>query len=120
MDTDMFRGLLGTLLVLSLSTLAIAAPACAEGPGHKFKLLADDPNDTMTSPDHQLRIEQYSRDLGDEGYVYQFWTFDSDHRHAFLLNRGENRDYAGYPAGFRFTADSKWLWGLQKMGRGSH
>ena len=93
------------------------APKVPDWP-QEFKLLADDPNDTMTSPDQQLRIEQYSKDLGDPGYVYQFWTFDSDHHHAFLLNRGESRDLAGYPAGFRFTPDSQWLVRMQKLGAG--
>jgi hypothetical protein len=63
------------------------------GPGPKFKLFAEKPNDATISPDHQLKLEQYSRDLGDQGYVYQFWTFDSHHHHAFLLNRGEDRDF---------------------------
>jgi hypothetical protein len=119
MDTDMSPGWLRALLILSLSAVATAASARAQGPGHKFKLLADDPNDTMTSPDRQLRIEQYFRDFGDEGYVYhQFWTFDRDHRRAFLLNRGESRDYAGYPAGFRFSRDSQWLVRMQNLGAG--
>jgi hypothetical protein len=87
----MFGGWARTTLILSLLALATAASARAEGPGPKFKRLTDDPNDTMTSPDHQIRIEQYSRDLGDEGYAYQFWTFDRDHHHAFLLNKGEKR-----------------------------
>jgi hypothetical protein len=54
-----------------------------------------------------IRIEQYSRDLGNEGYAYQFWTFDRDHHHAVLLNKGEERGLAAYPAGFRFTPDSQ-------------
>ncbi|HEY3792431.1 MAG TPA: hypothetical protein VGM09_11415 [Bradyrhizobium sp.] len=89
----MFLGWLRALLILSLSALATAASARAEGPGPKFKLFAEKPNDATISPDHQLKLEQYSRDLGDQGYVYQFWTFDSHHHHAFLLNRGEGRDF---------------------------
>ncbi len=88
------------------------------GAGPKFKLLTDDPNDTMTSPDQQLKIEQYSKNLGNDGDVYQFWTFDSHHQHAFLLNKGEGTDLAGYAAGFRFAPDSQWLVRMQKLGAG--
>jgi hypothetical protein len=117
----MFGGWARTTLLLSLLALATAASASAraEGPGPKFKRLTDDPNDPMTSPDHQTRIEQYSRDFGNEGYAYQFWTFDRDHHHAFLLNKGEERGLAAYPAGFRFTPDSQWLVRMQKLGAGS-
>jgi hypothetical protein len=114
----MLSGRLRTLLILSLFGLSTAASARAEGPGPKFKLLVDDPNDTMTSPDRQIKIEQYSRDLGDEGFLHQFWTFDSKHHHPFLLNKGEKIDLAGYPAGFRFSHDSQWLVRMQKLGAG--
>jgi hypothetical protein len=65
-----------------------------------------------------LRVEQYSKDIKDEGFLYQFWTFDRDHRHAFLLNPAEGVDLAGYPAGFRFSPDSQWLVRMQKLGAG--
>ena len=114
----MFGSSLRALLILLLAALTTAVPVRAEGPGAKFKLLADDPNDTMTSPDRQLRIEQYWKDLGDQGYLHQFWIFDSQHHHSFLLNKGEKIDVAGYPAGFRFTPDSQWLVRMQKLGAG--
>jgi hypothetical protein len=71
-------------------------------------------------------LEQYSKDVKDwrglkdwRGPLYQFWTFDSGHRHAFLLNPGEDDDVAGYAAGFRFSPDSQWLVRMQKLGSGS-
>ena len=51
--------------------------------------------------------------------MFQFWTFDKDHRHPFLLNPGEGDDLAGYAAGFRFSPDSQWLVRMQKLGAGS-
>jgi hypothetical protein len=87
-----------------LSGFAAAAPASADEPGAEFKLWADG---TMVSPDHQLRIEQYSKDMGDEGFLHQFWAFDDKHQHGSVLNPSEGIDLAGYPAGFRFSPDSQ-------------
>jgi hypothetical protein len=118
----MFGGWLrGFLLALGLVLLgfATAAPASAEGPGADFKLFADE-TFLFTSPDHQLRVEQYSKDMGDEGFLHQFWTFDDKHQHPSLLNPGEGIDLAGYLAGFRFTPDSQWLVRMQKLGAGYH
>jgi hypothetical protein len=101
-----------TLLLLCVAT---AAPANADGPRASFKLNAEG---TFTSPDQTLRVEQYSKELKDQGVLYQFWTFDRDHRHPFLLNPGEGDDLAGYAAGFRFSPDSRWLVRMQKLGAG--
>ena len=119
-DTRMFGGWLrgiGFLLSFSLMLFgfATAAPANADGPGAEFTRRADD---TLVSPDHQLRVEQYARDMGDEGFLHQFWTFDDKHQQPSLLNPGEGIDLAGYPAGFRFTPDSQWLVRMQKLGAG--
>ena len=95
--------------------IATAAPASAAGPRASFKLNADA---TVTSPDRQVRVEQYSKDLKDQGFLYQFWTFDKDHRHPSLLNPGDGVDLAGYEAGFRFSPDSQWLVRMQKSGAG--
>ena len=95
--------------------LATAAPASAEGPRAGFKVNAEA---TFTSPDQTIRVEQYFRDR-DDRLLYQFWTFDADHRHPFLLNPGEGDDVAGYAAGFRFSPDSQWLVRMQKLGSGS-
>ena len=54
------RDLSATSIVL-LFGLACITPACGRA-GRKFKQLADE---TTLSPDRQIRIEQYSRDLGD-------------------------------------------------------
>src|SRR6202165_3905259 len=103
----------GIALWLALATVA---PASAEGPRAGFKLNAEA---TFTSPDHTIRLEQYFRDR-DDGLLYQFWTFDRHHRHAFLLNPGEvGDDQTSYAAGFRFSPDSQWLVRMQKLGSGS-
>jgi hypothetical protein len=108
----------GTGILLSLLLgLGTAVPAHAAGPGPEFKLRAN-ADDIFTSPDRQIRVEQYATDKGDEGYLYQFWTFDDARQHASLLNPGETTDLAGYPAGFRFSPDSQWLVRMQKTGAG--
>lgn len=113
MRSSLIRG----LGILMLITTVSATPARAEGPGPDVKLL-DGPKDTFKSPDKTLVIEQYSRDGGDEGFTYQFWVFDKDHNNAFLLNRNEDEDLASYPAGFRFSPNSKWLVRMQGTGAG--
>ena len=94
----------------------IAAPAHADGPGSQFKRLADE---TFTSPDRQVRVEQYSRKSGEFDRVYQFWTFDKARRRGFVLNPDEQDELAGYPAGFRFSPNSQWLVRMQKLGAGT-
>src|ERR1700693_4390771 len=101
--------------ILLLLGIATAAPARADGPRAGFKLSVED---TFISPDRALRVEQYSKDLKDEGFLYQFWTFDGGHRHGFLLNPGEGVELAGYAAGFRFSPDGQWLVRMQKLGAG--
>jgi hypothetical protein len=101
-----------TLLLLCVAT---ATTADAAGPRAGFKPNAEH---TVTSPDRTLRVEQYYKELKDQGVLYQFWSFDRDHRHPFLLNPGEGDDLAGYAAGFRFSPDSQWLVRMQKLGAG--
>lgn len=101
---------------LVVLTAFASAPAKAEGPGPDMKLLDD--IKTSKSPDKTLTIEQYSRDGGDAGFSYQFWLFDKDHKNAFLLNRDEDEDLAHYPAGFRFSSNSRWLVRMQGTGAG--
>jgi hypothetical protein len=106
-----------TLLLLALA-ITMAAPARADNPGPRFKPVAQNVVDTITSPDHQVRVEQYFREAEDDRLLHQFWAFDADHQHGVLLNRGEGVDLAGYPAWFRFSADSQWLVRMQKTGAG--
>ncbi len=101
--------------IVLLFGLACATPTSADGPARKFKRLADE---TTTSPDRQIRIEQYSRAFGDWKIIHQFWTFGRVGKPASLLNRNEDADLAGYPAGFRFSPDSQWLVRMQKLGAG--
>jgi len=111
----MFEHRLRETWIALLLALATVAPASAEGPRAGFKLNAEA---AFTSPDQTIRVEQYFRDR-DDRLLYQFWTFDADHRHPFLLNPGEGDDVAGYAAGFRFSPDSQWLVRMQKLGSGS-
>jgi hypothetical protein len=104
-------------LLSALLLLGLATSAHATGPGPEFKLRTE-ADDLFASPDRQIRIEQYGADKGDEGFLFQFWTFDHTRQHASLLNPGESTDLAGYPAGFRFSPDSQWLVRMQKTGAG--
>jgi hypothetical protein len=91
--------------ILLLLALATVAPARADGPQAGFKL--DQEATVFISPDKKVRVEQNFKDSTDWRALYQFWTFDADHRHAFLLNPGEGDDLAGLCAGFRFSPDSQ-------------
>jgi hypothetical protein len=101
---------------LVVLTAFASVPARAAGPGADVKLLDD--IKIFESPDNTLKIEQYAKDSGDKGFSYQFWMFDKDHKNAFLLNRDEDEDLANYPAGFRFSPNSKWLVRMQGTGAG--
>lgn len=111
----MSGGWLGRTAILLLVCLVTLAPASADGPGRKFQRLADE---AFTSPDGQVRVEQFSR-KSDDNVVYQFWSFDWKGRGS-LLNPKEDSDLAGYPAGFRFSPNSQWLVRMQKLGAGYH
>jgi hypothetical protein len=106
----------GCLLLFGLASIATAS---ADSPASKFRKLAD-PAATFTSPDRQIRVEQYSTETTERDLLYQFWTFDGKHGHGTLLNPGETTDMAGYRAGFRFSKDSQWLVRMQKLGAGYH
>jgi hypothetical protein len=53
--------------ILLLLGIATVAPVYADGPRPGFKLNADP---TITSPGQALRVEQYSKDLKDQGVRY--------------------------------------------------
>ena len=102
---------------LVILSAVVSAPARAEGPASDLKRL-EEKEDTFKSPDKTLVIEQYSRNGGDDGFSYQFWIFGKNRKNAFLLNRDEDKDLAHYPAGFRFSPNSKWLVRMQGTGAG--
>lgn len=104
------------LLILILMGVAPMTAAGADGPPAGLKR---DTDGTFIAPDKTLRVEQYAKKQQDGGSIYQFWTFDRNHRHGFLLNPDEGEDPTGYAAGFRFSADSQWLVRMQKLGSGS-
>jgi hypothetical protein len=107
-----------TWIALWLALATVAPAGAADGPQADFKPSRD--ARVFKSPDRALRLEQYFRKAEDGAYVFQFWTFDRNHRHAFLLNPGEEGDdLTGYAAGFRFSPDSQWLVRMQKLGSGS-
>src|SRR5438309_6169223 len=118
MSGGWLRGIGVLLPVLMLIGLTALASASAEGPGAEFKLRTD-ADDSFTSPDGQIRVDQYYKDMGDAGFLHHFWTFDDKHQNPSLLNGGETIDLAGYPAGFRFSPNSQWLMRMQKTGAGS-
>ena len=100
-----FRTSLIGLLVLCAVGTAVAEPA---GPPAGYKI---DPEFTRTSPDAVITIEQYlNKDT--EDYKWQFWVRREG---TFTLLDPEPADY---PAGFRFTQDSKWVVRMQKTGAG--
>ena len=105
-------------ILLLLGVASVAPAGAADSPGAGFKL---DPHaKVFKSPDRTLRLEQYAREAEDGAYVFQFWTFDRNHRHAFLLNPDEvGDDQTNYAAGYRFSPDSQWLVRMQKLGSGS-
>jgi len=111
----MFDHRLRKTWIVILLGLATVAPARADGPAAGFKL---DKEATFISPDRTIRVEQFAKTRQDGGRIFQFWTFDRDHRHAFLLNPDKGDDLTGYEAGFRFSPDSQWLVRMQKQGAG--
>src|SRR5260370_12025264 len=113
----MFDQRLREIWIALLLALATVAPASADGPRAGFKL--DQEATVFISPDQKVRVELYYKERKDEWrLLFQFWTFDADHRHGFLLNPREGVDLAGYRAGFRFSPDSQWLVRMQKLGAG--
>jgi hypothetical protein len=98
-----------SLIGLFLTCTAGAASAAPLAPPADFKI---DPQWTRASPDGQTTIEQYAKINPDGDYTWQFWARRAD---AQALLEPEQPDY---PAGFRFTSDSKWVVRMQKTGSG--
>src|SRR5215470_10734601 len=92
--------LIGLLVVCGIGT-ATAQPA-----GYKIE-----ENYTQKSPDGAITIEQHlNKDTDD--WKWQFWVRRQGR--LTLLDP----EPAGYPAGFRFTNDLKWIVRMQKTGSG--
>jgi len=102
--------ILGVFLGVVLSgQIALLAPARAQQPAAAYKIHSDL---SARSPDGKTTVEQYAKDDPGGGYLWQFRARRGDKQ--TLLAPGE----ADYPAGFRFTADSRWLVRMQKTGAG--
>src|SRR6516164_7259930 len=101
--------LIGLLVVSGIGVCSIGtAAAQPAGPPAGYKI---DPEFTKTSPDGAITIEQYlNKDTDD--WKWQFWV----RRQGTLTLL--DLEPAGYPAGFRFTNDLKWIVRMQKTGSG--
>lgn len=105
----MSRNHLPFAIALLFAAALGAATAQTAGPPEGYKL---DPEFTSTSPDGATTIEQYAKNDPTNGYSWQFWIRRADK--LTLLDP----EPADYPAGFRFTNDSRWLARTQKTGSG--
>ncbi|UWU69414.1 hypothetical protein [Bradyrhizobium sp. NC92] len=96
---------------LALALTLAASPAFAASVPPPGYILTDDADLAFTSPDGATRLEQYMKEGEDFDIKWQVWA-----------RRGEEmrelKPEQGYPAGFRFTADSQWLVRMQKTGSG--
>jgi hypothetical protein len=106
----MNSSLLAALLGAMLACAAAASAAQTAGPPADYKI---DPEYSRTSPDGLTTIEQYAKPDADGGSTWQFWARRQDK--LSVLEPAQ----ADYPAGFRFTNDSRWLVRMQKTGAGS-
>jgi hypothetical protein len=97
------------LIGVFIACVVVATSARAAGPSAAYKL---DPQWTHKSPDGATTIEQYKKTNADDDWFWQFWA---RHRNTQTLLGPEQENY---PAGFRFTADSKWVVRMQKTGSG--
>lgn len=105
----MTRNYLAPLIGLFLAAAVGAAAAQTPAPPAGYEL---DPEFTETSRDRAITIEQYVHTDKERGYLWHFWVRRGDK--AALLEA----EPADYPAGFRFTKDSRWLVRTQKTGAG--
>ena len=99
------RSFIGLFLAAAVGVAAAQTP----GPPEGYTL---DAEFTEKSPDGAITIEQYAKNDPDAGYSWQFWIRRADK--LSLLDP----EPADYPAGFRFTNDSRWLVRTQKTGSG--
>jgi hypothetical protein len=101
--------LIGLLVVCGIGLWGLGAAAAEPAaPSAGYKI---DPEFTRTSTDGAITIEQYvNKDTDD--WKWQFWV---RRQNTFTLLDPEP---AGYPAGFLFTNDLKWIARFQKTGSG--
>lgn len=102
-------GLLACSIGLFLAGTIGMVAAQTVGPPAGYNI---DPEYTAASPDGATTIEQYAKPNGDGSSGWQFWARRQD---KLTLLEAEQADY---PAGFRFTNDSRWLVRMQKTGAG--
>jgi hypothetical protein len=102
--------LIGLLLACGIGSCSMGeAAAQPSSPPAGYKI---NPEFTKTSPDGAVTIEQYLNKETDD-WKWQFWVRG---RGTFTLLDPEP---AGYPAGFVFTSDLKWIVRVQKIGAGT-
>jgi hypothetical protein len=101
--------LIGLLVIGSIAVCSIGTAAAQQArPASGYNI---NPEFTEKSPDGAITVEQYENKETDD-YKWQFWVRREG---TFALLDPQP---AGYPAGFRFTNDSKWLVRVQKTGSG--
>lgn len=93
---------------IGLVVSCTAASAQPAGPGAGYTL---DPDETQKSPDGAIIIEQYHKADADDNWVWQAWARKDN-------DASQLKPEQDYPAGFRFTNDSRWLVRMQKTGSG--
>jgi len=103
MNPNYWTPSVGLCLACAFGTMA----AQAAGPPADYKI---DPQQTFTSPDGTTNVEQYAKQQADGWETWQLWA-----RHQDKLTLLKP-DQSYYPAGFRFTNDSRWLVRMQKTG----
>lgn len=99
------------LIALGLMLAAACCSARAQSGPPAGYTLSDEPDLAFTSPDGATRIEQYKKETPDYDIHWQAWTRRGD-------KMSELKPEQDYPAGFRFTSDSRWLVRMQKTGAG--
>ena len=103
------RFLIETLVVCAIGLSGIgAAAAQPAAPPAGYEI---EPKYTQKSPDGAVTIEQYLNKETDD-WKWQFWA----HRQGTFTQL--DPEPAGYPAGFRFSNDLKWIVRGQKTGSG--
>jgi len=109
MNTKFWAGPIGFILVSAMLLGGAVGQSRPAGPPAGYKI---DAQYTVTSPDGATTVEQYSKTNADGDFTWQFWARRAD---ALTMLPPEQPDY---PAGFRFTRDSRWLVRMQKTGAG--